>query len=52
MKDHVEGSFLLFVAFIGAALYFGQHDNFIAAILKGLVWPAYLVYYGLQALGA
>lgn len=37
-----------FLAFIGAAVYFIQNSvgfwEFILSILKGLVWPAYLLH--------
>lgn len=40
--------FVLFMSFIGAAVYFvNQVDGFwniIAAVLKAIVWPAILVY--------
>lgn len=41
-------NFALFLSFIGAAIYFVQQSEgfwgFILAILKGAVWPAYLVH--------
>lgn len=44
-----------FVAMIGAIIYFVQHSfgfwGFVLAVLKGIVWPAYLVHAGLKALG-
>lgn len=47
--------FVLFVAWIGALVYFGQQatgfGELIVAFLKACVWPAYLLYYGFQALG-
>lgn len=44
------------LGFIGAAIYFIAHAaNFwqgVLGILKAIVWPAYLVYLALKALGA
>jgi len=57
MKIKTEGplGFIFFTAWIGALVYFvGQVDGFgniIVAFLKACVWPAYVVYYSLQALG-
>lgn len=46
--------FVLFVAWIGAVVYFvGQVDGFwniIVAFLKACVWPAYVLYHVLQIL--
>jgi hypothetical protein len=56
MSKHVGGggSFGWFVGFIGAAIYFiGNSEGFwpgVLAFLKAIVWPAYLVYYALEAL--
>lgn len=48
--------FAMFVAWVGALVYFvNQVDglgNIIIAFFKACVWPAYLLYYVLQALGA
>lgn len=48
-------SFSLFLSFIGAAVYFVQQSEgfwgFIAAILKGAVWPAFLVHRLFEVLG-
>jgi hypothetical protein len=48
--------FVMFVAFIGAFIYFSQQaDNFggiLLAFIKALVWPGFLVYHVLQTLGA
>ncbi len=47
--------FTLFVAFMGAAVYFiNQVDGFwniVLAVLKAIVWPAILLYSVLQHLG-
>ena len=48
--------FVLFVAFVGAAVYFVQQaDGFwqvIWALLKAIVWPAFMIFHILQVLGA
>ena len=48
--------FVFFVAFIGAAVYFVQQSHgfwgFILAILKAIVWPAFVVHQGLGSLNA
>lgn len=50
------GGFVLFVAFIGALVYFvEQADGFwqvILAFLQAIVWPAFVLYHVLQILGA
>lgn len=51
-----KGAFLI-VPYIGAAIYFVQQSNggfweVILALLQALVWPAYVVFHVLQALGA
>ena len=42
------------IGFIGAAIYFISHATTFAigvlGFLKAMVWPAYLVYFALQAL--
>ncbi len=47
--------FTLFLGFIGALVYFVNiADGFwgvVLAFLKACVWPAFVVYYGLQGLG-
>jgi hypothetical protein len=46
---------VFFTAYIGAVVHFYQTDpgfwGLILALLKGLVWPAYVVYEALRALG-
>lgn len=48
--------FVMFVAFAGAVVYFARGANdlgdFIWAFIQAIVWPAFLVYHGLLALGA
>ena len=46
----VGGGGTWFVGFVGALVYFIQHDSgsaglVILGILKALVWPAFVVYY-------
>lgn len=47
MKQGGPIGFML-LAFIGAAIYFVQHSDgfggFVLAILKALVWPAFLIH--------
>lgn len=56
MNNQGPTGFVFFVAFIGAAVYFVQQSHgfweFVLAILKAIVWPAYVVYHGLLMLGA
>ena len=48
--------FTLFLAFVGAAIYFvhqttGGFWEVILALLKAIVWPVFLIYHVLQMLG-
>lgn len=47
--------FTLFLGFIGAAVYFVQHSDgfggFLLALLKAVVWPAFLVHRAFELLG-
>lgn len=56
MNDHGPSGFIFFVAFIGAAVYFVQQSagfwGFILAILKAMVWPAFVMFHVLHLLGA
>jgi hypothetical protein len=56
MNDHGPMGFVLFVAFIGAVVYFVQQSEgfweFILAILKAIVWPAFVTFHVLELLGA
>jgi hypothetical protein len=56
VKNDGAMGFVLFAAWIGAAVYFVSRVdgfwNIVVALLKACVWPAFLVYHGLQALGA
>ncbi len=53
--DESTMGFVLFVAWFGALFYFAHQaqgfGGYILAFLKACVWPAYLLYYALQALG-
>lgn len=55
INDHGPWGFVLFMSWIGAVVYFvGRVDGFwniIIAFFKACVWPAYLMYAVLQALG-
>lgn len=48
-------SWLSFVSYIGAAVYFYQLDpgfwGFFLALIKAIFWPAFVVYAGMGALG-
>lgn len=54
-KSHNSGNAVYGLGLIGALVYYIQQaDGFwhiILAIVKGLVWPAFLVYDALKALG-
>lgn len=47
--------FVLFVAWVGAAIYFIEKDHsfwgVVLGLLKAAVWPAYVMYEALGALG-
>lgn len=49
--------FFLFLAYIGAAIYFinasdGSFLGVILGLLQAIVWPVYVIYHGLSLLGA
>lgn len=54
--DGAAGGGLYFVGFVGAAVYYiREADSFgegVIGFLKALVWPGFLVYEALKALGA
>ncbi len=56
INQHGPMGFVMFVAFMGALVYFAQNaHNFgdlIVAFAKALVWPGFIVYHVLQNLGA
>jgi len=53
-NDHGPSGFILFVAYIGAVVYFFQQSpdfwGFIVALLKAVVWPAFVLFHVLQIL--
>ena len=55
INDHGPMGWVFFVAWVGAVVYFYQQDpgfiGFFAALIKGAVWPAFLVYETLGLLG-
>jgi len=49
--------FIFFLAFIGAAIYFIEKSNgtfgeVVVGLLQALVWPVYVIFHVLTALGA
>lgn len=56
INQHGPTGFVMFVAFIGAFIYFlqGTHNfgDVIVAFFKAIVWPGFVVYHGLLLLGA
>lgn len=55
INAHGPMGWVLFMAWVGAAIYFYQQDpgfwGLILAVLKAAVWPAYVLYYGLGMMG-
>ena len=55
VSDHGSAGVVWFLGLIGAAVYYIQHaDGFldgVLGVLKALVWPAFLVYEAMKALG-
>ena len=55
VNDHGPMGWVLFMAYIGAAVYFFQQNEtfwgFILALLKAAAWPAYVLYEVLKLLG-
>lgn len=53
--DHGPMGWILFMAYVGAAIYFYTQDpgflGFFLALLKAAVWPAYVVFEVLGLLG-
>jgi hypothetical protein len=48
--------FILLLAYVGAAIYFisrsdGSFWAVILGLLQAIVWPVYVMYHGLEALG-
>lgn len=56
INQHGPSGFVMFIAFVGALIYFMEQargfGEVLLAFLKALVWPGYLIYHALQALGA
>lgn len=54
-QQNAPAGFVLFVAWFGAFIYFLHQSHgfvgIVVAFLQACVWPAYLLYYALQALG-
>ena len=55
VTNQAPTGFVLFMAYIGAAVYFVHQSSgffgFIWALIKAIAWPAILVYQGFQAFG-
>jgi hypothetical protein len=53
--EHGPSGYILFVAYIGAVIYFFQQSpdfwGFILALLKAAVWPAFVLFNVLEVLG-
>jgi len=57
IKQAAPSGFIFFLAFIGAAIYFIQKSNgtfveVLVGLLQAIVWPVYVMYNVLTALGA
>ena len=56
VADNGQLGFILFIAYIGAAVYFVEQANgfweVIVALLKAIVWPGFVLYHALGMLGA
>jgi len=57
VKNDGTLGFFMFLAYIGAAIYFVQQSGggfwqVILALLQAIVWPVYLIFNVLSALGA
>jgi len=57
MNKAGKGGFVLFLAYIGAAIYFieqsaGGFWDVILGLLQAAVWPVFVIYHVLQNLGA
>lgn len=55
-NQQAPSGFVFCMAYVGAVAYFFNQDphfwGFVLALIKAIVWPAFLVYHGLHALGA
>ena len=56
INQHGPMGWVLFMAWVGSVVYFYQQDpgfwGFVLAILKGVVWPAFVLYHALALLHA
>lgn len=56
INQHAPMGATMFIAFVGAFVYFYQFTNnfgdVLFAFIKALVWPGFVVYHVLQVLGA
>ena len=56
IHDHGPLGFVMFVAFIGALIYFLQKaqdfGDILFAFIQALVWPGFIVYHVLKLFGA
>jgi hypothetical protein len=55
-RNGITGVFML-MAYIGAAIYFvsrsdGSFWGVVLGLLQAIVWPVYLIFHGLELLGA
>lgn len=54
VNDHGPAGWVMFTAWVGAVIYFYNQDpgfwGFILAMLKGAVWPGYVLYHVLTLL--
>lgn len=55
-RNGITGLFML-MAYIGAAIYFvsrsdGSFWGVVLGLLQAIVWPVYLIFHGLEILGA
>lgn len=52
---HAPSGYVMFVAYVGALVYFINHSNgfweVVLSFLQAAVWPGILLYHALQALG-
>jgi len=55
VNNHGSMGWVMFTAYIGAVLHFFNNDptfwGFILALLKAIVWPAFVVYESMGLLG-
>jgi hypothetical protein len=53
--EHGPTGFIFFLAYVGAVVYFFQQSpdfwGFILALIKAIVWPAFVSYNVLEVLG-